>query len=472
MKTLKPRVRTVLKAAFACTALAAIPTAGIADAAFDGSKARVNLSNKLSMLTQTIASASCRIDAGINPNQAVQDLAIARYDFNAILDGLENGGMALGIPAAERYAVVLKSIQSVRDQWAPVDTAADALINAGAGANSAAETIARTNLALLDATNILASDVTGKYSNPHELTQADAMALHIAGRQRMLSHRMAKEVCGIATNQATVGTTDDLSATVDMYQVSLNALRDGMVVAGVNPPPTKAIAGELEGVNEVWAANFPALTAISTGTPPSTQNVDTVAQLSSHLMKDMSNIVTLYMLATPGQEDVYRVPLMAYAEKELAKWIENPSLIQAIMQQNNQHSGLDQAAIDQLDLDWRAQRKQDSKPLIADLLGRPSSEWLRDKQAETAQFVTEVFAMDNRGLNVAQSVETSDYWQGDEGKWQKTYGNGSGSIHISEVEFDESTGTYQSQVSMAIKDPTSGELIGAITFGVNVQSLL
>ena len=80
--------------------------------------------------------------------------------------------------------------------------------------------------------------------------------------------------------------------------------------------------------------------------------------------------------------------------------------------------------------------------------------------------------MDNRGLNVAQSVETSDYWQGDEAKWQETFGNGSGDIHISEVEFDESTGSYQSQVSMPISDPDTGELIGAITFGINVQSLL
>lgn len=85
--------------------------------------------------------------------------------------------------------------------------------------------------------------------------------------------------------------------------------------------------------------------------------------------------------------------------------------------------------------------------------------------------MTAVFAVDNRGLNVAQSVESSDYWQGDEAKWQKTFGNGSGDIHISEVEFDESTGSYQSQVSMPISDPSTGELIGAITLRINVQSL-
>jgi len=178
------------------------------------------------------------------------------------------------------------------------------------------------------------------------------------------------------------------------------------------------------------------------------------------------------MLATPGQEDVYRVPLRAYAEEHLAGWLTNPELIQAIKEQNARHASLTQADVDALDLQWRAERKQEDKPLIADLLGRPSSEWLRAKQAETARFVTEVFAMDNLGLNVAQSDATSDYWQGDEAKWQKTYGNGSGDMHISEVEFDESTGSYQSQVSMVIRDPQTGEMIGAITFGVNVQSLL
>ena len=80
--------------------------------------------------------------------------------------------------------------------------------------------------------------------------------------------------------------------------------------------------------------------------------------------------------------------------------------------------------------------------------------------------------MDNKGLNVAQSVETSDYWQGDEAKWQQTYSVGPDALHISEVEFDDSTGFYQSQASLAIKDPATNEVIGAVTFGINVQNLM
>ncbi len=473
MKTFKPRMGKALAIAFTATTIASIPALSTAqtDSVFDGSKVRVNLSNKLAMLTQEVASASCRIAAGINPERAVGDLEMAQSQFNTILDGLEHGATALGIPSPERYSVVLKSIAAVRQEWQPINTAASQLVSTGSN-NGSASTIADSNMSLLDVTNILASDISGKYSNPHELTQSDALSLHFAGRQRMLGHQMAKEVCGIATDVASFGTGEDLAETVNLFNISLDALHTGMPAAGINPPPNDVIEGELTSVYGIWSQNQPALEMISDGARPSAGNVDTVARLSTAMETDMDNVVTLYMLATPGQEEVYRVPLRAYAEEQLAAWLQNPDLINAIKDQNKRHATLSQSDIDALDQDWRAQRKQDAKPLIADLLGRPSSEWLRDKQAETARFVTEVFAMDNKGLNVAQSDATSDYWQGDESKWQKTFGNGSGDMHISEVEFDESTGSYQSQVSMAIRDPNTGELIGAITFGVNVQSLL
>ena len=474
MKTYHTLKKALFVTATVCAGFLLQTNVGQAQAAptFDGSKARVTLSSKLRMLTQRVGSASCRVNAGIGVEDAIAELDVARTEFNTIISGLENGSLALGIPSVERHRVVLKSIEAVRQAWKPIDEAAATLASNSAGKKRAAEIIAADNLKLLDATIILASDVSGKYSNPHELTQADAMALNIAGRQPMLGHRIAKEVCGIVAGSQSAGAADALGQSLDMYTVSLNALQDGMLEAGVNPPPNDVIEAELASVQETWAQSKPILEAIRGGMQPTAENVEALARVSSGLMTDMNNVVTLYMLATPGQEDVYRVPLKAYAEEQLSKWLANEQLIQAIRDQNAAHASLSQPQIDQLDLDWRAQRKLDAKPLIDRLLSQPTSEWLRDQQAQTANFVTEVFAMDNHGLNVAQSVETSDYWQGDEAKWQKTFGNGSGDIHISEVEYDESTGSYQSQVSMPVKDPATGELIGAITFGINVQSLL
>ena len=61
---------------------------------------------------------------------------------------------------------------------------------------------------------------------------------------------------------------------------------------------------------------------------------------------------------------------------------------------------------------------------------------------------------------------TSDYWQGDEAKVQKTFGAGAGAVFVDEIELDESTQTYQGQVSFALTDPASGEVIGAVTIGL------
>jgi uncharacterized protein YoxC len=472
MKTHQPFRKVFFVAAAVFAGFLAQTTAANAEGelAFDGSKARVNLASKLTTLTQQIASASCRLQTGINADEATAELGTARNEFNTIMNGLENGSMALGIPSPEKHRVVLKSIETVRNAWQPLDEAAVTLVSGATGNVDAADTIANENLQLLEATNILMSDISGKYSNPHELTQADAMAMKIAGRQPMLGHRIAKDVCNIVAG--TAQSADKLDSDLDTYSVSLRALRDGMSNAGINPPPNDVIADELEAVSSTWTETKQVLEAISGGMQPTADNVEVLASVSKDLTTDMNNVVTLYMLATPGQEQVYRVPLRAYAEEQLGKWLENEELIAAVRAQNKAHDGLSQAEIDQLDKDWRAQRKTDDKPLIDDLLNQPVSAWLRDQQNETANFVTEVFAMDSQGLNVAQSVETSDYWQGDEAKWQNTFGNGSGDIHISEVEYDESTGSYQSQVSMAITDPSTGELIGAITFGVNVQSLL
>jgi len=178
----------------------------------------------------------------------------------------------------------------------------------------------------------------------------------------------------------------------------------------------------------------------------------------------------LYMLSTPRSEDVYGVALTAYAEEQLSQWLENDALVQAINEQNIRHANLAQEDIDAKDQTWRAEAKAGGGELISSTMSTPASIMLRDQQIKTAGFVTEVFAMDNKGLNVAQSVQTSDYWQGDEAKWQRSFG--ADAMHVGDVEFDDSTGAYQVQVSLPVHDQDGGELIGAITFGINIQSLL
>lgn len=193
---------------------------------------------------------------------------------------------------------------------------------------------------------------------------------------------------------------------------------------------------------------------------------------SSNLLKGIISGIAGTLFATAAwASDAHVAPMTEFAKTTVKQWIADATIVEAVKAQNAKNAGLSQADIDNMDKDWRAQTDAGSKPMIDAVLSNAVSNFLRKQKDSTQGLVTEVFVMDNRGLNVGQSDVTSDYWQGDEAKWQKTYQAGPDAIFVDEVEMDESTQTFQSQLSMSIVDPATGEVIGAITVGVNVDAL-
>jgi hypothetical protein len=170
-------------------------------------------------------------------------------------------------------------------------------------------------------------------------------------------------------------------------------------------------------------------------------------------------------------QDEFTAPLTELAKGEIAAFASDPALIAAIVAQNAVTGAYDQAQIDALDTQWRAEVGAASKPLIDATLANAASQYLAGVQEASAGKYTEIFAMDAKGLNVGQSTLTSDYWQGDEDKFTASFGAGADAVHIGEIEQDESTQIFQSQVSVPITDPATGAVIGAITVGVDVSML-
>lgn len=62
-------------------------------------------------------------------------------------------------------------------------------------------------------------------------------------------------------------------------------------------------------------------------------------------------------------------------------------------------------------------------------------------------------------------------WKGDEAPFQNTFEKGTGMVFIDDIVFDQSSKTFQSQVSFTISN-ASGQPVGAITLGVNVEKAL
>lgn len=176
-------------------------------------------------------------------------------------------------------------------------------------------------------------------------------------------------------------------------------------------------------------------------------------------------LATLPGLAMAGSiED----SMKAFADKEVRLKLTDPMVVAAVKGANATGSTLTPNDILALDGQWRAEIGKDSA-LIKGVAESATSGLLRDYVDGSEGKITEVIVMDAQGLNVAVSDVTSDYWQGDEDKHQMTYGVGPDAIHVSEVEYDESTQSYQAQVSFTITDPATGVGIGAATIGLNAE---
>jgi hypothetical protein len=175
-----------------------------------------------------------------------------------------------------------------------------------------------------------------------------------------------------------------------------------------------------------------------------------------------------------------------------ANLIGNAELNAAITASTAKHKklGYDDAII--LDSQWRVaksgvEKEEKAAGTLKDLAGDKSiddhikageelikaarendaSKWLIKIQdgAQPAGAITEVFVTDGWGWNVAQTGGTSDFYQGDEGKWQKTFA--SNDIEI--LDIVEEDGVRYAQISLPIKDGDKN--IGAVTVGVDVDKV-
>ncbi|GLQ36877.1 hypothetical protein GCM10007908_04970 [Rhizobium albus] len=167
----------------------------------------------------------------------------------------------------------------------------------------------------------------------------------------------------------------------------------------------------------------------------------------------------------------HREAVKAYFQNNLAEWVKSPEIIEAVRAQNGMTAAWTQAEIDAADAEWRAEIGQIQRPQIDAMIQNSVSQFLRQKQSAADWMIVEIIVMDGRGLNVGVSTPTSDYWQGDEDKFQKTFLQPEAGLFIDDIEYEPDTHLVLSQANSAIIDPDTGEPIGAITVSLNLNKL-
>jgi hypothetical protein len=177
-------------------------------------------------------------------------------------------------------------------------------------------------------------------------------------------------------------------------------------------------------------------------------------------------VPVIVLVAVAGQGDpttAARVKETAYARVAMAQTIARDAAIHAAVAASNAVA----EPIEQIrrrDAYWTANPRD---PLRQTIVQAPCSGKVREMVKDDG-LVVEAFVMNDRGTLVCSVAETSDYWQGDEAKWQRTFVDGKDAF-VEEPAFDASSGKYAIQVSVPIAE--GGKRIGAVTLTLKLNRL-
>lgn len=141
-------------------------------------------------------------------------------------------------------------------------------------------------------------------------------------------------------------------------------------------------------------------------------------------------------------------------------WGADATLAAAVAAQNAK--GMTAQQISALDEQWIA---GNAAALVKKVTTNACADRLRQLVASRPSY-GESFVMDAQGALVCATAKTSDYWQGDEPKWQRAFNEGNGAVFIDRPQLDHSAGARLAQISVPVLD--KGHVIGAMTIGLTI----
>ena len=263
------------------------------DAAANGDGAiRILEAEDLAMLPQRIAADACAWLAGL-PG-AEDDLRKSVAKFDRVIDALTHGDASLGIDGPEDDRRVLADLDAAHAVWDPLHAILDRLLVEGPNDADVLH-VADDSLKLLKIGKRLAEHEVAAHADPAELTMRDALAIEIAGRQELLAEEIAKDICLMMLHLGdSAEERAEMREALEMFEISLGALHDGMPEAGLAPPPDERIVKELEKVRHEWDESRAILTRVADGSAPTLEETGAVFSNMMRVTDHMGRIVHLY----------------------------------------------------------------------------------------------------------------------------------------------------------------------------------
>ncbi|MCP4695471.1 MAG: hypothetical protein GY862_01285 [Gammaproteobacteria bacterium] len=246
----------------------------------------INLAGKQRMLTQKMSKEILLIAKGVNADDNKANLQKTAALFHKTLKGLIGGDADLGLPET-KDAVILAQLGKVAGLWKTFHENIAAVLK-GDTSKGILENVAGQNIPLLKNMN-KAVQMYAKASGSN-LDPAMATTINLAGKQRMLTQKMTKELLLAANGVAVEDNKLYLKATVALFERTLKGLFDGDAKLALPGTKDAAIRAQLETVQKLWTEYKPVLDAADI----SDAGLAKAARLNLPLLKQMNKAVKMY----------------------------------------------------------------------------------------------------------------------------------------------------------------------------------
>jgi len=230
----------------------------------------INLAGKQRMLTQKMSKEVLMVAKGVNADANSASLKKTVALFDKTLKGLISGDATLNLPATTNKDI-LAQLKVVSDLWTPFKTAIE---------KGDLATVASTNIALLKNMN-KAVGMFAKASGS-KLSPEMAKTINLAGKQRMLTQKMTKELLLIANGIDVEANKANIKKTAALFEKTLNDL-----IAKCKKDDIKA---QLNVVSKLWADYAP----IVKNADVSADALKKADEMNIPLLKNMNKAVKMY----------------------------------------------------------------------------------------------------------------------------------------------------------------------------------
>jgi len=255
---------------------------------------RINIAGRQRMLSQRMAKAACLMATDISFAAAYDQLTQAYGLFERSEAALRIGDEVMGMHP-ETSNKVLDALAAVSQPWADYKVIIEKGIDDGAIENADLDTLDGASLDVLKYMNIAVFKTVRDYAAiTEDVPLGLTITVDIAGRQRMLTQKAIKEACLMTVAADPTVHAERLAESIELFDQSLKALRDGYEDVGVMAAPTREIDRKLLEVESLWQPVKRTLDRAANGEVLSKRDISRVSRMSEPLLQTMNEAVGLY----------------------------------------------------------------------------------------------------------------------------------------------------------------------------------